>query len=294
MPRRAGHFCNCIHLHDQPPLPLSRFAPISWCALRGTLFAVALGLTPGVVLGGFDLQFTIKDSLDKFTPEQEQILQASLDHAEAMWEGVIVGYPDGVSVPSVNIEVRPSSSGLAAANFTSSILRDGIRFATAGFIQMNPAFIESFSTGIDPDGNFNTGLNYMDELMAHEAGHVLGVGTLWDDNDAYVPNSFQFTGEFALAAYRAEFDENSDGGARRRRRLGGHAGFALGISSCGVVRKKSDPSDPWPLSPLVHVVDPLGRDRALELMTGAIDPDYGEPFLKAFTRSNRCATWAIR
>ena len=31
------------------------------------------------------------------------------------------------------------------------------------------------------------------------------------------------------------------------------------------------------------VVDQYGRDRALELMTGAIDPDFREPFLARFT-----------
>ena len=31
------------------------------------------------------------------------------------------------------------------------------------------------------------------------------------------------------------------------------------------------------------MTDRYGRDRGLELMTGAIDPDYGEPFLSQFT-----------
>jgi hypothetical protein len=43
------------------------------------------------------------------------------------------------------------------------------------------------------------------------------------------------------------------------------------------------PADPFLLDPRVGVTDRFGRDRGLELMTGAIDPDYGEPFLANFT-----------
>jgi hypothetical protein len=34
---------------------------------------------------------------------------------------------------------------------------------------------------------------------------------------------------------------------------------------------------------LVGITDAQGRDLGLELMTGAIDPDYGEPFLSRTT-----------
>ena len=53
-----------------PPFPIPTCAA-SRCALRGVLVAAVLSLTPGVVVGEFDLQFTIDDD---FTPEHRQIL----------------------------------------------------------------------------------------------------------------------------------------------------------------------------------------------------------------------------
>jgi len=47
--------------------------------------------------------------------------------------------------------------------------------------------------------------------------------------------------------------------------------------------QEGNPSDPWSLSPLTGITDSQGRDLGLELMTGAIDPDYGEPFLSNMT-----------
>jgi hypothetical protein len=47
--------------------------------------------------------------------------------------------------------------------------------------------------------------------------------------------------------------------------------------------QEGDPADPWSLSPLTGITDRFGRDLGLELMTGAIDPDYGEPFLSRTT-----------
>ena len=47
--------------------------------------------------------------------------------------------------------------------------------------------------------------------------------------------------------------------------------------------EEGNPNDPWSLSPQTHIVDARRRDLALELMTGAMDPDYGEPFLSRTT-----------
>ncbi len=47
--------------------------------------------------------------------------------------------------------------------------------------------------------------------------------------------------------------------------------------------QEGDPNDPWSLSPLTGITDQHGRDVALELMTGALDPDFGEPFLSKTT-----------
>jgi len=243
--------------------------------------AVLCAAASNDALGQFDLVYNYANST-QFTAAQRQILDEALAEAETLWESAITGYQDGISIPVVNIQVRAVTTGLAAANFTSSVVQSGFRLATSGYIQVNTNLIETFASGVDPDGHFNTGLNYVDELLAHETGHVLGIGTLWDDNDVYVNNSFQYTGAYGVAAYQAEFDPTAtfvpveDAGSPGT--TNSHWDQLMRSSS-----QEGDPTDPWSLSPLTGVTDRFGRDRGLELMTGAIDPDYGEPFLSRTT-----------
>jgi hypothetical protein len=159
------------------------------------------------------------------------------------------------------------------------VQQGGLFLSTGGDIYININEIENFANWQGPGAN---GLNFIDELLAHETGHVLGIGTLWTSNGVYQNNSFHYTGQYGLAAYRKEFDpaanwvpvENAGGPGTpnahwdQKMRSGGEAG---------------DPSNPWILDPRVGVTDQNGRDRSLELMTGAIDPDYLEPFISRFT-----------
>jgi hypothetical protein len=127
------------------------------------------------------------------------------------------------------------------------------------------------------------GLNFLDELLAHETGHVLGVGTLWEANGVYMNNTFQYTGAHALAAYRAEFDAGAafvpvENAGADPGTPNAHWDQLMRSSP-----QEGNPLAPFCLDPRVGVVDELGRDRGLELQTGAIDPDYGEPFLSRLT-----------
>jgi hypothetical protein len=111
---------------------------------------------------------------------------------------------------------------------------------------------------------------------------VLGVGTLWVGNGVYATNTFRSIGTHGLAAYQAEFHqaiavipvENAGNPGRPN----AHWDQLMRSSS-----QEGNPSDPCSLDPRVGVVDQDGHDRGLERMTGAIDPDYGEPFLSRFT-----------
>jgi hypothetical protein len=111
---------------------------------------------------------------------------------------------------------------------------------------------------------------------------VLGIGTLWISNGDYVSNTFQYTGVHGTAAYQAEFNqatpfipvENAGNSGTQN----AHWDQLMRSS-----QQEGNPNDPFSLSPLVGVTDQYGRDRGLELMTGAIDPDYGEPFISRFT-----------
>ncbi|MAT71900.1 MAG: hypothetical protein CMJ58_20545 [Planctomycetaceae bacterium] len=227
----------------------------------------------------FDLQFTLLDNANGFTTTERALVQQAVDHAEAMWETVLLGYQNDAMITSVPITVIPTTSGLASATFSGTTSHGGFTYATSGFVNINVNEIENFADWQGPGAN---GLNFLDELMAHEVGHVLGIGTLWVANGNYANNTYQFMGPHAVAAYEAEFSDLS--GYVPVENNGGpgtpNAHWDQMMRSSG---EAGDPSNPWILSPLTGVVDQYGRDRALELMTGAIDPDYLEPFLSRTT-----------
>ena len=240
------------------------------------LAALAFDVLPQAA--AFDLQISIP-SLGSFDANELSILYAAKDRVERMWETVITGYLPNINVASVPIEIRPTTGGLAAANFLTTSVQGGFTLATSGFVNINVNEIENFANWQGPGAN---GRNYIDELLAHEVGHVLGIGTLWATNGAYVSNTFQYTGAHGTAAYQAEFSqatpyipvENAGNPGTQE----AHWDQLMRSST-----QEGNPNDPFSLSPLVGVIDGYGRDRGLELMTGAIDPDYGEPFLSRFT-----------
>jgi hypothetical protein len=250
--------------------------------LASLSLAAALLASSAPPAAAFDLQFSISDPGGVFNAAELAILNDALVRVERMWETVITGYQPGINIAAVPISVQPVTSGLAAANFIGTTQQGGFRLATSGFININVNEIENFESwqGIVTNPAF-TGLNFVDELLAHETGHVLGVGTLWDDNALYVNNSFHYTGQHGLAAYQAEFDSAAQWvpveNAGNPGTPNAHWDQLMRSSP-----QEGNPSDPFSLDPRVGVVDHYGRDRALDMMTGAIDPDYGEPFVSRF------------
>ena len=245
------------------------------------LLAGAVLLATGVPrCAALDLQFTIANTVGEFNATELAILNEALPRVERMWETVITGYQPGINIPAVPIVIVATNSGLAAANFDGTTLQGGFRLATGGFININVNEIENFQNWQGPGAN---GLNFIDELLAHETGHVLGVGTLWDDNGLYINNTFRYTGQHGLAAYKAEFNPAATWVPVE------NAGNPGTPNAHWDQRMRSSPqegtpppADPFLLDPRVGVTDQYGRDRGLELMTGAIDPDYLEPFVSRF------------
>ncbi|MEZ6120856.1 MAG: hypothetical protein R3C28_30360 [Pirellulaceae bacterium] len=226
----------------------------------------------------FDIQFSYPNPA-AFTPEQFSLLEEAFASAETLWENTILGY-QGVDQPVVfPIEIRSQASGLASANGTGFFQPTGTYILpTAGDVYVNPAQILPMATGFD----LMPGVNFLDEVMAHEVGHALGIGTYWQINDVYVHGSGRYIGEFALAAYREEYDPDA---TYVPVELAGGAGSAnahwnqLFRSSS----EEGNPVDPLSLSPLTGIVDHRGRDLAQDLMSPAIDPDFGEPHLSNMT-----------
>jgi uncharacterized protein (TIGR03382 family) len=111
----------------------------------------------------------------------------------------------------------------------------------------------------------------------------LGIGTLWDDNGLYTNNTFHYTGQHGLAAYKAEFDSSAQWVPVEN---AGNPGTPNShwdqLMRSSPQEGTPPPADPFLLDPRVGVTDAYGRDRGLELMTGAIDPDWGEPFVSRF------------
>ncbi len=234
-----------------------------------------VGLAPA---RAFDLVFSVNNP-GQFTANQLNIVNEALVHVEGMWETVITGYQPGINIAQVPISINPVTSGLASASFAGSTVQGGFTVSTSGFVNINTLEIENFAAW---QGDEPNGLNFIDELLAHEVGHVLGIGTQWINNGVYQFNTFQYTGQHGVAAYEAEFNDSilyaPVENAGNAGTPNAHWDQRMRSSS-----QEGDPNNPWVLDPRVGVVDAYGRDRGLELMTGAIDPDFLEPFIARFT-----------
>ena len=241
------------------------------------LMFVILSLVPASVFAQFDLQLAITNPSD-FSVSELAITEEAISLAEELWEREIVGYQPGITQTTLPITITGTTTGFAEANGTSSIVEGGFTIFQSGAIRVNVDILEDFS-------NFRgEGLNVIDELMAHEIGHVLGIGTTWTANGVYEQNSGEYTGQFGVAAYQQEFDPDATfipvelAGPPGSR----NAHWDQILRSAGEAGENNT-GDPFDLSPLTGIVDSQGRDLAGELLTAALDPDIGEPFLSRFT-----------
>lgn len=232
----------------------------------------------------FDLVLNVP-SPGSFTPTQYSQLVSSLATAESLWENVITGYQPGINLTGVSINVV-SGSSFAETSFPTTVNEGGFRLATFATIRVNPAVIDAYFSWNgagppDPSPSY-FGLNYLDDILAHEIGHALGIGPLWESNGVYASGTGQYTGEHGIRAYRADFVPAATFVPVE---LAGNPG-TIGLHWNQLMRssmQEGNSSDPWNLSPLTGITDMHGRDLALDLLTGALDPDYGEPYLSRMT-----------
>ncbi|MDG2383723.1 MAG: hypothetical protein P8N76_18770 [Pirellulaceae bacterium] len=252
--------------------------PFKGIGRKTALFALALLFTiSSSTQANFDLIFSY-DPTDPFEESARALLDTAVVKVEKLWESLILGQ-EGNESTTFEIQIGTTDSSLALGGPASTFKSGKLTVATSGWVKINPAWVESATNGFGIETA--AGINLLDELISHEVGHALGIGSLWDANQIYRSQSGRYTGQYGLQAYRTEFAPDAThipvelaGDAKT---AGGHWDQLLRSSVEG------DPTDPWSLSPLTGIVDSRGRDFGQDLMSGAIDPDYGAPFLSNTT-----------
>ncbi|MCA9188865.1 MAG: leishmanolysin-related zinc metalloendopeptidase [Pirellulaceae bacterium] len=143
-------------------------------------------------------EFSIVYLLKGFTAAQEQLF----DQAAAVWKDVITGYQDGITLSGIvvdaNIQALDGKNGtLAQAGPSGSRRQAGYRVTTRGEITIDSADLNSLPT------------SELVSVIAHELGHIIGIGTQWTGNSVYVNGSGRYTGQYGVAAYREEFNASA-------------------------------------------------------------------------------------
>ena len=210
--------------------------------------------------------------------------QAAFTAAEAAWETIIQGWDDGVNIVSdnggnsfynlgdnlstmfinANVVNIDGQGGILGSAGPSEIVNDGTYWlASHGNMNFDTADIANLN---------NNGT--LEDVILHEMGHVLGIGTLWTTNNLYSGSGGQYFGANALREYQREFNNGATFVPVEQQ---GGTGTANG---------HWDESTGSALDPdgLV-VIDPasqhLGRTRSEALMTGFLDTN--DPFISATT-----------
>lgn len=172
-------------------------------------------ITAGAADASITIDFSFSDGLVGNDANAVANRQAFEDAAD-FWEGIITGYVDGsirtLTIDASTFQAAASGGFIELGNAGPTTLNrlgqplDGS--GTSFFVPV--AGVANFN--VDPQATNSGLLNPI--TIRHEVGHILGIGTLWDDsgrfvsfNDIdYVAGSGQYFGENALEAYRNEFD----------------------------------------------------------------------------------------
>ncbi|MEG3765035.1 leishmanolysin-related zinc metalloendopeptidase [Alteromonas sp. 14N.309.X.WAT.G.H12] len=162
-----------------------------------TSMAMLAATSAHAELPEFDITIVFDEGL---TESQEAIFL----EAEAYWESLITNYaydvtfPTGLTITASGEDIDGVSGVLGSASPTLGYSYAGITYASTGTMTFDTADLAD----MEEDGS----LYY---VILHEMAHVIGYGTLWTYNDLYDEGTGQYTGEYALAEYQAEFDSTA-------------------------------------------------------------------------------------
>ncbi|WP_320042855.1 leishmanolysin-related zinc metalloendopeptidase [uncultured Desulfobacter sp.] len=139
--------------------------------------------------------FDINLSLTGFTTAQTAIFE----DAEDYWESVISGYQTGITtitslkINAEAVDIDGLGNILGSGGPTWITTEGGYTLSTEGDMSYDSADLAVME---DWD---------LYDTIVHEIAHVIGFGTLWEENNVYIDGSYKYTGATALAAYQAEF-----------------------------------------------------------------------------------------
>ena len=206
--------------------------------------------------------------------------QQAFDNAEARWEQIITGWTDGINITATtggnpdynvgddlfslfidaNVSGIDGQGGVLGSAGPTELVNDGsVILASRGVMNFDTADIQNLADS-----------GSLEDVILHEMGHVLGIGTLWVTNGLYSNGSGTYLGANGLAQYQTKFNPNATSVPVE---LGGGGGTANGhwdeAFAVGGGDTVLDPAGST-------VIDPnnvnFGRSRSEALLTGFLSP----------------------
>jgi hypothetical protein len=139
--------------------------------------------------------------------------QASTFHeATNFWESILTGIQSELdltlTIGAEGVIIDGVSGILGQAGPTTIGSNNGFTFAVTGIMQFDSADLAALETN-----------DKLFDVILHEMAHVLGFGALWNTDsiggsfagtqNVYTKGSGEYTGAYALAEYRKEFDPSA-------------------------------------------------------------------------------------
>lgn len=159
----------------------------------------SMGTMTGGPTGDFDIEINLLGGL---TPSQQLVFQT----AEQRWEEIITGdVADFLGIDDLIIDAQGvpiDGPGGILGQAGPTLLRPISFLPAAGIMQFDTADLAA----LENSGQLN-------DVILHEMGHVLGIGTIWDDLGFLLnagTNDPRFTGPQATAEYNLLFGGNTD------------------------------------------------------------------------------------